>query len=201
MATAKTPAKAPKKKMKPRGGNSPVIGNNGLHLDPGDNTNFLEVQVELFNMPDIDLNDVNQVAQRLSDYFMLYGSHDMKPTVAGMALALNGHPRQWLSALVHDRPYNSTGYMIQLNPESSSAIKKAYFMLSNLWETYMNSGKMNPVAGIFLGKNNFGMVDQVEHVVTPNTNPDSDYDSEDIKSRYLTDSQIVNEPTDSTDSE
>jgi hypothetical protein len=34
----------------------------------------------------------------------------------------------------------------------------------------MQSGKINPVAGIFLGKNNHGMQDKVEHVVTAGTN-------------------------------
>ena len=33
----------------------------------------------------------------------------------------------------------------------------------------MTSGKINPVSGIFLGKNNFGYQDKQEYVVTPNT--------------------------------
>jgi hypothetical protein len=33
----------------------------------------------------------------------------------------------------------------------------------------MTSGKINPVSGIFLGKNNFGYTDKQEYVVTPNT--------------------------------
>ena len=32
----------------------------------------------------------------------------------------------------------------------------------------MQNGKVNPVSGIFLGKNNFGYKDQQEYVVTPN---------------------------------
>ena len=93
---------------------------------------------------------------------------------------------------MHDRSYSGSGNLIDLNSESTAAIKKAYFMLSNLWETYMNSGKMNPVAGIFLGKNNYGYVDQVEHVVTPNTHPDSDYDADAIREKYIGDAQIIN---------
>ena len=58
--------------------------------------------------------------------------------------------------------------------------------MENLWETYMNSGKINPVSGIFLGKNNYGMVDKQEMVLTPNQNQDSDYNAEEIKARYLT---------------
>jgi hypothetical protein len=33
----------------------------------------------------------------------------------------------------------------------------------------MANGKINPVSGIFLGKNNFGYQDEQEYVVTPNT--------------------------------
>ena len=57
-----------------------------------------------------------------------------------------------------------------------------------MWETYMNSGKINPVSGIFLGKNNYGYQDKTEYVLTPNQQNDSDYDAEDIRRRYLIDS-------------
>ena len=49
---------APKKKGRPRGGNSPVIGDNGLNLDAGDNTKYMTVQMALLNMPDIDMDNV-----------------------------------------------------------------------------------------------------------------------------------------------
>ena len=64
-------------------------------------------------------------------------------------------------------------------------IKKAYKLMENLWEVYMQNGKINPVTGIFLGKNNFNYVDKVEHVVTPNTKSDSDYSEEDMRRRYM----------------
>jgi hypothetical protein len=174
---------APKKK--PRGGNSPVIGDNGLNLQEGDNAKFMGVQIELFNMPNIDLNNVGEVQQRLSDYFTLYASHDMKPTVAGMALSLNGMDRKTLWAIAHDAPTGGAGYKTALPPEVAQTIKKAYFLLENLWETYMNSGKVNPVAGIFLGKNNYGYQDKTEYVLTPNQQQDSDYSADEIRERYI----------------
>lgn len=174
-----------------RGGNrgghlkSPVIGMNGYDLEAGDNTKFMMVQMELFNMPEIDLTNVEEVQQRLSDYFALYARNDMKPTVAGMALALNGKSRQWLWAVCNNQPVNGQGAMVSLPPEVSDTIKKARFLLENLWETYMSSGKVNPVAGIFLGKNNFGYQDKTEYVLTPNQNTDSDYSADDIRARYI----------------
>lgn len=47
----------------------------------------------------------------------------------------------------------------------------------------MQNGKINPVSGIFLGKNNFGYQDKQEMVLTPNTNNEPDYNIDDIKKR------------------
>lgn len=202
VSTSGSKTKKPvKKKGKPRGGNSPVIGNNGLMLEEGDNAKFMEVNMALFNMPNIDLDNVEEVQQRLSDYFALYTSRDMKPTVAGMAIALNGRSRQWLWAVTHNAPVNGQGYKTELRPEVADTIKKAYFMLENLWETYMSSGKVNPVAGIFLGKNNYGYQDKTEYVLTPNQQSDSDYDADEIRDRYITADQQKRLSDNSTSSE
>lgn len=173
-----------KKKGKPRGGNSPVIGMNGYDLEPGDNTKFLSLNIELFNMPDIDKHDVNAVTQRLEDYFKLYAKHDVKPTVAGMAMAL-GMSRRTLIAIVNDYATGGSGYKTALPQDVALAIKKAYFLLENLWENYSTNGKINPVTAIFLAKNNFGYQDKTEYVLTPNTNTDNDYSADEIRERYI----------------
>ena len=67
---------------------------------------------------------------------------------------------------------------------TADCIKKAYKMMENMWESYMNSGKLNPVTGIFLGKNNYGYQDKVEHVVYRG-NQDEEYNIEEIKERYM----------------
>lgn len=175
-------------KKKPRGGNSPVIGDNGLMLEKGDNAKIMSINIALFNMQDIDMTDAQAVTGRLGEYFALYEQADLKPTVAGMAIALNGMSRQTLTAIAHDRVTGSTGYKSALPPEVTATIKKAYKMMENMWETYMNSGKINPVSGIFLGKNNYGYQDKTEYVLTPNQQNDSDYNAEDIRQRYLIDS-------------
>lgn len=175
-------------KKKPRGGNSPVIGDNGLETLPGDNAKFMGVQLTLFNMENIDLTDADAVQDRLNEYFKLYASNDMKPTVAGMAIALNGMNRRTLWAIVNDAPTGGAGYKTALPSGVALIIKRAYFLLENLWESYMNSGKINPVSGIFLGKNNYGYQDKTEYVLTPNTQQDNDYDPDSIRKRYLIDS-------------
>lgn len=184
-------------KKKPRGGNSPVIGMNGYDLEPGDNTKFLSLNIELFNMESIDMHDEEAVAKRLEEYFALYAKHDVKPTVAGMAMALNGMNRKTLWGITHDAPIGGRGNYSTLPQNVTRIIKKAYFLLENLWESYATSGKINPVTAIFLAKNNFGYQDKTECVLTPNTQQDNNYDADDIRSRYLIDSADSGSDSDS----
>jgi len=185
VATTEKVETKPKKKGKPRGGNNWLKPENMANLEAGDNTKLMQINIALFNMEEIDMMDVEEVQNRLNDYFALYSQADMKPTVAGMAMALNGMSRQTLRAIAKDLPTGGAGYKTALPPGVATSIKKAYDLMENLWEAYMNSGKINPVAGIFLGKNNFGYQDKTEYVLTPNTNSDSDYSAEDIRARYI----------------
>ena len=174
-------------KKKPRGGNN-FLTDAALKVDDGDNTKYLMANVELMNMPDIDIKNPEEVWKRVNDYFKLYAQYDMKPTVAGLAMALGIDRRR----LWEIKTGNYTSSTPKLPSEAEDAIKKAYKLMENLWETYMNSGKINPVSGIFLGKNNFGYQDKTEYVLTPNQKQESDYDADEISKRYLTDSATIN---------
>ena len=174
-------------KRKSNGKNSPVIGDNGLNLDAGDNTKYLAVSMKLMNLPEIDLKDPEQVIDRLNEYFQIHADNDMKPTVAGMGLALNGMDRRRLWE-IRTGNYHTSKELSDLPTLTTDSIKKAYKMMENMWENYMQNGKINPVSGIFLGKNNFGYQDKTEYVVTPNTNSDADYSTDDIRKRYAIDS-------------
>ena len=175
-----------KPKRKGNGKNSPVIGDNGIMTESGDNTKYLAVSMQLMNLPEIDLKDPVQVNDRLNLYFQIHADNDMKPTVAGMGMAL-GLDRRRLWEIKTGNHY-SNKWMDELPTLTVDSIKKAYKLMENLWENYMQNGKINPVSGIFLGKNNFGYQDKTEYVVTPNTNSDSDYSTEDIRKRYAIDS-------------
>ena len=179
-------------KRKSNGKNSPVIGNNGLMVEEGDNSKFLAVSLEVMNLPDIKVRNctVEQVDARIADYFGIYAKHDIKPTVSGLAMAL-GMDRRTLWAIANDQPISGWGNYSTLPEDITNSIKKAYKIMETLWENYSQNGKMNPVTSIFLAKNNFGYVDKVEHVVTPNVQSDSDYDAEDIKKSYLIDSTTM----------
>ena len=176
-----------KPKMKPRGKN---IGETLAPItEPGDNQKYISVSMKLFNLPTIDLHNPEQVQARLNEYFRIQFDADLKPTVAGMAMAL-GIDRRRLWEIKSGNYHTSRG-IEGLPTMTTDSIKKAYDFMENLWENYMQNGKINPVSGIFLGKNNFGYQDKTEYVVTPNVNTDSDYNAEDIRARYLTDSSTL----------
>lgn len=176
-------------KKKPRGGNSPMIGDNGLNLEPGDNTKYLRVSMELASLPKVDLHNPNEVKERLNKYFEIQSENDLKPTVAGMGLALGVDRRRLWEIKTGAKLGGNANY--NLPTETLDSIKRAYEIMENLWENYMQNGKINPVSGIFLGKNNYGYQDKTEYVVTPNTNNDSDYNPDDIRKRYLNDSKTL----------
>jgi hypothetical protein len=190
-------AKETKPKKKPRGKNigetlSPVT-------EPGDNAKYISVSLKLFNMPSIDLHKPELVQERLTEYFEIHVKADLKPTVAGMAMALGIDRRRLWE--IKSGNYHTSSTLADLPFESTDSIKKAYDFLENLWENYMNNGKINPVSGIFLAKNNFGYQDKVEHVLTPNMNNSTDYSAEDIRARYLSDSPTIEQLSDSPDFE
>ena len=99
----------------------------------------------------------------------------MKPTVSGMALAL-GVDRKTLYKWSVGENRDVT---------HSPIVKKAMDVLSTLWEDYMQNGKINPVSGIFLGKNHFGYTDKQEIVVKPENPLGEQKSPDEIKQRYL----------------
>lgn len=129
------------------------------YVQTGDNTKFLTHAIAVMNMPPINIADPRQVEQRITEYFILCNQNDMKPTVKGFCNALR-ISRQTLFEWRHGNARKGTHQEI---------ILRAYDLLEEMWENYMQNGKVNPVAGIFLGKNNFHYRDQQEYVVTPNT--------------------------------
>ena len=174
-------------KKKPRGKN---IGETLAPVtEPGDNQKYIGVSLQLFNLPTIDLRKPEQVEERLSEYFKIHFEADLKPTVAGMAMALGIDRRRLWE--IKTGASTSNRWVEELPTLTKDSIKKAYDFMENLWEHYMHNGKINPVSGIFLGKNNFGYQYKTEFVVTPNVNNDSDYNAEDIRARYLSDSPTL----------
>ncbi len=131
-----------------------------VDAEAGDNSRYLAHALTVRNLPKIDISDPVQVENRINEYLVLCMENDMKPTVKGFCNALGGISRNTLWTW-------RTGQFRKGTHEE--IIVKAYDLLEEMWENYMQNGKINPVAGIFLGKNNFGYQDKQEMVVTPNT--------------------------------
>ena len=143
-------------------------------VEAGDNAKYLAHALVIRNLPKIDISDPKQVEERIDWYLNFCVESDMKPTVKGFCNALGGISRNTLWTW-------RTGQMRKGTHEE--IIVRAYDLLEEMWENYMQNGKINPVAGIFLGKNNFGYQDKQEYVLTPNQGPVT-IDPATIESKY-----------------
>ena len=177
-------------KKKPRGLSKDMADGKWLQTEPGDNTRIVQTNMKFFNMTAIDLHDPVAVQERLCEYFQIYAEADLKPTVAGMGMAL-GLDRRRLWEIKTGNYVNVGGYK-DLPRETVDLVKKAYEILETSMEAYANAGKINPVMAIFMMKNHFGYQDKTEYVLTPNQKQESDYDADEISKRYLSDSATIN---------
>ena len=132
-----------------------------VHTEPGDNRKYLEHSMVMLDWPDVNVREPEQVKERMALAFGV----DRK-TIWAWA---NGVDSKTLPA------------------ESRNLIKKAYQLLNAQMESYMQNGKINPVAGIFLMKNNMGYADKQEVVLTPNQQLGEQVPAEDLEKKYLED--------------
>ena len=193
MAKKKTPdvidsgTEIVKQKRKPAGMAAALAGD--LGQEPGDNSKIVLTNMKFFDMPRVDLKNPEAVRERLVEYFQIYGEADLKPTVAGMAMCLGVDRRRLWD--IKTGNYTNVGGYKDLPPETVDLVKKAYEILETTMENYANAGKINPVMAIFMMKNHFGYQDKTEYVLTPNQKIENDYDADDIRKRYLSDSSTI----------
>ena len=155
--------------------NRPDLANFGQeHVQPGDNSKYIRHALATLNLPPIDIANPQQVEERIEWYFGHCIDQDMKPTVMGMCNAL-GISRNTLRTW-YNEDFRATTH--------APIVKRAYALLEELWEDYMLNGKINPVSGIFLGKNAWNYADKQEVVLTPNTGLPSDADVATIAAKY-----------------
>lgn len=128
------------------------------HSEPGDNSRFLRHSLEISQWGDVQMSDPVQVKERSLKYMEKCIEDDVKPSIEEYALAL-GISRQALHQY-------RTG-VIGKNAEVLYTLKKTCDLINAQMAHYMQNGKINPVAGIFLMKNNMGYTDKQEVVVSP----------------------------------
>ena len=169
--------KVPAKRGRPKGsgGNTrkDLCWSGNMEMSPGVRNLVLQNALECMELPPIDIDNKRQVAERIDWYFNRCCADEIKPTVTGVCLAL-GIDR----TTFYQRSYSNN------NPEKN-IFAKVRLTLENLWESFMMDGKINPVVGIFLGKNHFGYADKQDIIVTPNNPLGDARDPEEVRQRYL----------------
>lgn len=144
------------------------------HAEPGDNSRFLRFALASWDLPPIDISDPKQVEQRIKEYFMHCAKNDRKPSIIGMG--------NWIG-VDHETVmrWRRGDYRKETH---CGVIKKAIALIEEQWNDWMLNGKVNPAAGIFLGKNMFGYKDVQDVVVTPNNPFGDDADPDAIADKY-----------------
>lgn len=142
----------------------------------GDNAKFLRNALAAYNLPTIDIGDAKAVEERVGWYFNHCIENDMKPGIAGLCNAL-GISRMtffnWQSKGSRDRK------------EHQIIAQRAKAILEDMMEQYMMNGKVNPVSGIFLMKNNFeGYYDRQDVVLTPGNPLEPQKSESELKELY-----------------
>lgn len=158
-----------------RGNPKGVCPATDVNTEKGDNTRYLRHALASWDLPTVDIADPKQVKERIEWYFNHCADNDMKPTVNGLSNALGVHRstlQRWATGEVRKDTH-------------CNLIKKAYNVLMELWEDYMVNGKINPVSGIFIGKNHFKYTDTQEVVITPNNPLGETEDPAEIRKKYI----------------
>ena len=145
-------------------------------------TLLIRKSLEVAMLPKIDLMDPLAVRARILEYFEIEARYQNKPTVSGLAMALNGMNRMELWAIRTGNAAQIGGIISRLPPAVVDEVKTAHALMEQMWENNMQNGAINPVVGIFLGKNNFGYMDRTDYVITPNAG-DSEYSQQEIRER------------------
>lgn len=176
-----------KPKMKNRGA-PPIQSRAGL-IQTEEDREFVskllgEVLVE-YTRPRVK-ND-EELAERLNDYFTRCATTGQVPTVEEMCMC-TGYGYSY----IHDI---ETGRRKGFSPNSADILKKAKNFLMTFDAKLAVSGKMNFLAYCFRAKNYYGMVDKQEHVITPNTTEEVEFDREALMKRYIQDNSAPIETT------
>ena len=132
-----------------------------VQAEPGENSRYLYHDLKLSSLPAVDMTDPAAIQARINEYFKICADDDIKPSIESFALSFD-MSRHTLYNLLNDRTRNS-----QITPEGLRTLQKAYNNINSYYAHMMNNGKINPVAGIFMMKNNLGYKDTSDYIITP----------------------------------
>jgi len=149
----------------------------GHHGNGTANKDFLLHELEVASLPAIDVYDAESVRKRFEEYFEICIRNDKKPTLNGLANSLKVTRttlQKW-----------GEGQLAGKDPALAETVRGGLNILASLWEDYMGNAKINPVSGIFLGKNHFSYVDKQELEVAPKNPLGENVSAEDLQQKYI----------------
>lgn len=161
-------------KSKARGKNSPIIGDNGVHTKPGDNTRYSMVLSELYKWGEVDHASIDALEERFWQFVEFCGQNDIRVTnqLAYFALGLN-----------KDNVYdweNGRGR----TPAHSEFIKKIKSFCSTFREMLGADGRLNPVTLVWWQKNYDGFVDNQQVTLIPGNPMGAEGDPSQMAQKY-----------------
>lgn len=154
-----------------------------VHANPGDNAKYINHTLTFLGWQKPDMTNPEAVKQRVIDYFKTCEEHDMKPSIESLGIAFGANRRvlwKWANGVESNF----------IPDESRNVLRAAYDAVNSMMADYMQNGKINPVSGIFLMKNNMGYSDQTEIVVTPNNPLGAEASAEEVQKR-ITEGVVV----------
>lgn len=145
----------------------------------GINAEYIRTTMAMWDWGKPDMQNAEEVEQRVTDYYRLCIETDSKPSPEGLAFAF-GVNRSTLKSWI--APGSHAG---NISPESRALLVKAYNVLNIQLADYMMNGNIHPVSGIFLMKNNYAYEDrtEVQHTV-PNMLGEQK-SAEELRQKYL----------------
>lgn len=146
-----------KRKREPRGKNSPVIGDNGVYTQPGDNSKYAAVLATILKWGPEDKSDVNALEKRFWKFVDYCMEHDVRVTNQVTYLAMG---------ITKDDVYDWENGRSRSSAHSD-LIKKVKSFCAGYREMLGADGKLNPVTLVWWQKNYDGLVDKSEVVLTP----------------------------------
>jgi transposase-like protein len=149
-----------------------------VKTDAGDNSKYLTNALAMWDWQAPDMTSKEDVTSRIKSYFQLCIDDDMKPSVEGLAFAFGVH-RKTLWKWVYQNGNRN------IPEEVREQLRKAYEVLNVQMANYMQNGKINPVAGIFLMKNNMDYEDKKEITVAPGNPLGEETQPEELRRKYL----------------
>lgn len=136
----------------------------------------IENNLYFFNVGLSPVKSDEEMCERLNYFFTQCAQSQQLPTVEKMANCL-GYHRQTLYDWEHGK---NKGF----SSATAEIIRKAKQILAGIDADLAQEGKIQPVVYLFRAKNFYGMKDQQDVVLTPNTPQLSDADLDTIESKY-----------------